>query len=114
MDELEQPLTPIEESRAATGFRYYVCDPATYGFLSTAVDESRGYPKRYTHRGLPLADTLPDATDGSGKMIAIDCWRFNASDDELLAGPLELGTLKELTHLEYINLKPQVTDDQLI
>jgi len=111
MDELETPLTPIEQSRAATGFRYYKFDPAVYGFICTAVDESRGYPKRYTHRALPLAEALPDATDGSGKLIAVDCWRFTAADDELLSGPIAAGTVTELTHLEFINLKPQPTEE---
>ena len=112
MDELETPLTEVEQSRAATGFRYYITDPATYGFLSTKVDESRGYPWRYTERGLPLVDTLPDATDGSGrKLIAIDNWRFTPADDELIAGPLTEGLIEELTHLEYIALKPQPSDE---
>ena len=111
MDELDTPLTPIEESRAATGFRYYKFDPAVYGFICTAVDESRGYPKRYTHRALPLAEALPDATDGSGKLIAVDCWRFNAGDDELLSGPIAAGTVTEITKEAYDALKPQPTEE---
>ena len=113
MDELEQPLTEVEQSRAATGFRYYVVDPSVYDSLSTAVDASRGYPWRYTERGLPLVETLPDASDGSGrKLIAIDAWRFTTSDDEMLEGPLQAGTCEELTQLEYLALKP-VEDNTL-
>jgi hypothetical protein len=111
MDELDTPLTEIEQSRAVTGFRYYVVDPTVYDALSTAVDQSRGYPWRYTERGLPLVDSLPDASDGSGrKLIAIDSWRFTTADDEMLEGPLQAGTCEELTYLEYIALKPADTN----
>ena len=45
MDE-EQPLTEIEQSRADTGFRYYVCQPDVYTALAVGVDQSRGYPNK--------------------------------------------------------------------
>jgi hypothetical protein len=107
MDELDQPLTDIEQSRADTGFRYYVCDPQTYTALASAVDASRGYPWKHTHRGLPSVDDLPDATDGSGKLIAIDCWRFTANDDAMLDGT---AGVQELTQLEFLALKPPPED----
>lgn len=104
MDELDQPLTDIEQSRADTGFRFYVCDPETYTALAAAVDASRGYPKQHTKRGLPLAEELPDATDGSGKLVAIDCWRFTANDDAMLEGATGV---EELTHLKFGVLQPK-------
>lgn len=104
MDELDQPLTEIEQSRAETGFRYYVCAPETYTALAAAVDASRGYPKQHTKRGLPPVEELPDATDGSGKLIAIDCWRFTSEDDAMLEGATGV---EELTQLEYLAIKPQ-------
>ena len=110
MDELDQPLTEIEQSRADTGFRYYVCDPETYTALAAAVDASRGYPKQHTKRGLPPVEELPDATDGSGKLIAIDCWRFTVYDDVMLAGA---AGVQELTQLEYLAIKPQPSEDLL-
>ena len=111
MDELDQPLTDIEQSRADTGFRYYVCDPQTYTALSSAVDESRGYPWQHTLRGLPPVDELPDAVGVTGKLVAIDCWRFTEADDQMLEGPIASGTVTELTHLKFINLKPQPTEE---
>ena len=110
MDELDQPLTDIEQSRADTGFRYYVCDPETYTALAAAVDASRGYPKQHTKRGLPPVEELPDATDGSGKLIAIDCWRFTVYDDAMLEGA---AGVQELTQLEYLAIKPQPSEDLL-
>ena len=104
MHELDQPLTEIEQSRADTGFRYYVCEPETYTALAAAVDASRGYPKQHTKRGLPPVEELPDATDGSGKLIAIDCWRFTVYDDVMLEGA---AGVQELTQLEYLAIKPQ-------
>lgn len=112
MDELETPLTPVEASRAATGFRYYVCEKTTYGQLAAAVDASRGYPKQYTKRGLPLVEELPEATDGSGKvLIAIDCWRFNADDDAMLEAPTAAGLVTELTKDDYDALKPEPSNE---
>ena len=108
MDELDTPLTEIEQSRAATGFRYYVVQPDVYTGLSAAVDADRGYPNKQgtTLTGLPPVEQLADASDGSGKLIAIDCWRFTANDDAMLEGPITDGTCTELTQLDFLALKP--------
>ena len=105
MDELEQPLTEIEQSRADTGFRYYVVKPdELYTALVAAVDADRGYPTPYTITGLPPVENLAEATDGSGRLIAIDCWRFTENDD----ARLESATgVTELTQLEFLSIKPQ-------
>jgi hypothetical protein len=111
MDEqLDQPLTDIEQSRADTGFRYYVVQPDVYTGLAAAVDADRGYPNKQgtTLTGLPPVDSLAEATDGSGKLIAIDCWRFTANDDAMLEGT---SGVQELTQLEFLSIKPQPTED---
>lgn len=108
MDE-EQPLTEIEQSRADTGFRYYVVQPDVYTGLVAAVDADRGYPNKQgtTLTGLPPVDSLAQATDDSGKLIAIDCWRFTEKDDLMLEGT---EGVEELTQLEFLALKPQAED----
>src|SRR5210317_357131 len=60
MDELEQPLTEIEQSRADTGFRYYVVQPDVYTGLVAAVDADRQYPNKQgtTMTGLPPVESL--------------------------------------------------------
>ena len=105
MEDEQQPLTDIEQSRADTGFRYYVVQPDVYTGLSAAVDADRGYPNKQgtTLRGLPPVENLAEATDGSGSLIAIDCWRFTANDDALLAGA---EGVQELTQLEFLAIKP--------
>jgi len=105
MDE-EQPLTPIEQSRADTGFRYYVVQPDIYTDLVAKVDQSRGYPnkERTTLTGLPPVEQLADAADESGKLIAIDCWRFTPADDELIAPAIGAGLIEELTKTEFESL----------
>ena len=111
MDEqLDQPLTDIEQSRADTGFRYYVVQPDVYTGLAAAVDADRGYPNKQgtTLTGLPPVDSLAEATDGSGRLIAIDCWRFTANDDSLLEGT---SGVQELTQLDFLSIKPQPTED---
>ena len=105
MDE-EQPLTEIEQSRADTGFRYYVVQPDVYTGLSAAVDADRGYPNKQgtTITGLPPVENLAEATDGSGRLIAIDCWRFTANDDAMLDG---VDGVQELTQLEFLAIKAE-------
>ena len=108
----QEPLTEIEQSRADTGFRYYVAQPEVYTGLTNAVDADRGYPnkQRTTLRGLPPVENLAEATDGSGRLIAIDCWRFTANDDALLDGA---EGVQELTQLEFLSIKPQSTEGDL-
>ncbi len=101
----DAPLTDIEQSRADTGFRYYVVKPdELYTGLVAAVDSDRGYPNFNTFTGLPPVETLAEATDGSGRLIAIDCWRFTANDDAMLDG---VDGVQELTQLEFLSIKPQ-------
>lgn len=109
MDDEQQPLTDIEQSRADTGFRYYVVQPDVYTGLVSAVDADRGYPNKQgtTLTGLPPVDSLAQATDDSGKLIAIDCWRFTEKDDLMLEGT---EGVEELTQLEFLALKPQAED----
>ena len=107
----QEPLTEIEQSRADTGFRYYVVQhDDVYTGLTNAVDSDRGYPNKQgtTLRGLPPVENLAEATDGSGRLIAIDCWRFTANDDALLDGA---DGVQELTQLEFLSIKPQSTED---
>jgi hypothetical protein len=109
MDE-QEPLTEIEQSRATTGYRHYVVQPDVYTAMVSAVDESRGYPNPTTLTGLPPVEQLAEAIDGSGLMIAIDCWRFNATDDQMLEAPLADGTLEEVSEQTYLSVKPEAEE----
>jgi hypothetical protein len=107
MDEQQEPLTDIEQSRADTGFRYYVVKPdELYTGLVAAVDSDRGYPNKQgtTLTGLPPVANLAEATDDSGRLIAIDCWRFTSNDDAMLE---DAEGVQELTQLEFLSIKPQ-------
>ena len=105
MDENQEPLTDIQQSRADTGFRYYVVQPdELYTGLVAAVDADRGYPNPNTFTGLPPVESLAEATDGSGRLVAIDCWRFTANDDAMLE---DAEGVQELTHLEFLAIKPE-------
>ena len=108
MDENQEPLTDIEQSRADTGFRYYVVKPdELYTGLVAAVDADRGYPNPNTFTGLPPVESLAEATDGSGRLIAIDCWRFTANDDAMLE---DAEGVQELTQLEFLAIKPEAEE----
>lgn len=109
LSEIQEPLTPIEESRAKTGFRFYSCDVGVYDQLSKAVDESRNYPRGGTQRGLPESSFLQMATDGSGKLlIAIDCWRFTPEDDAMIEAAGE--GVKELTQTDFNLIRPAAVE----
>jgi len=105
----QEPLTDIEQSRADTGFRYYVVQPDVYTGLVSAVDADRGYPNKQgtTLTGLPPVESLAEATDDSGRLIAIDCWRFTENDDLMLE---ETDGVEELTQLEFLALKPEAEE----
>ena len=114
MDEIttiEEPLTPIQESRANTGFRFFSCDVLVYDQLSQKVDESRGYPNNQgtTLRGLPESQFLQMATDGSGNLlIAINCWRFTSEDDAMIEAAGD--GVKELTQTEFNLIRPAAVE----
>ena len=111
MDDEQEPLTDIEQSRVDTGFRYYVVQPdELYTGLVAAVDADRGYPNKQgtTLTGLPPVENLSEATDGSGRLIAIDCWRFTANDDAMLEGA---EGVQELTQLEFLAIKPELENE---
>jgi len=110
MDE-QEPLTDIEQSRADCGFRFYVVKPdELYTQLVASVDTDRQFPNKQktTLTSLPPVESLAEATDGSGRLIAIDCWRFTANDDALLDG---VDGVQELTQLEFLAIKPQPEND---
>jgi len=107
ISEIQEPLTPIQESQAQTGFRFFACDVLVYDQLSQKVDESRNYPNRQgtTLRGLPESQFLQMATDGSGNLlIAIDCWRFTPEDDAMIEAAGD--AIKELTQTQFNLIRP--------
>jgi hypothetical protein len=61
--------------------------------------------------GCHLLSSLAEATDGSGKLIAIDCWRFTEADDQMLEGPINAGSVEELTHQTFLSIKPQPIEE---
>lgn len=95
--------------------RFFACEGVTYTQLAAAVDQSRGYPrgvgtKAVTLRGLPPFDELELANDDSGRgLIAIDRWRFQPADDDLLAPAIGAGLIEELTLEQYQALRPEET-----
>ena len=111
ISEIQEPLTPIQESQAATGFRFFACDVLVYDQLSQKVDESRGYPNNQgtTLRGLPESQFLQMATDGSGNLlIAIDSWRFTPEDDAMIEAAGD--GIKELTQTQFNLIRPAAVE----
>lgn len=116
----EEPITdPVLISRAANGYRYYACVPQVYSQLKAGIDQSRGYPhgggtKAVTQEGLPSAEHLQTANDGSGRLLlAVDTWRITAEDDGMLEPAKEAGYLEEVTKAAYLTLQPLADEASL-
>ena len=114
VSEIQEPLTPIQESQARTGFRFFSCDVLVFDQLSKKVDESRNYPNRQgtTLRGLPESRFLQMATDGSGNLlIAIDSWRFTPEDDAMIEAAGD--GIKELTQAQFNLIRPAEVEPEM-
>lgn len=98
---IEEELTPIEQSRAATGKRFFRVEPSTYDELAAGVDLIRGYPHgvgtpAVTLRGLPSREEA--VTDEEGwVLIGIDVKRFTPADEEMMEPAVEAGLVVEMT-----------------
>ena len=59
MPEEDPPLTPLEQSRADTGFRYFSIKNGTYNGLSTSLDAIHRFPKLTGKKAQTLRDLQP-------------------------------------------------------
>lgn len=104
------PLTPLEQSAATTGRRYFAAPVPVYDALCSQIDQARGYPQgtgtaAITDRGLPNAVDLP--TDPSGRvLISVETWRITALDSVMLVGAITAGHITELLATEFRSLQP--------
>ena len=112
MEEENIELTPIEQSRADTGRRYFAVEPDTYLAMSQGVDQIRNYPKgintiAQTMTGLIPIEKLETANDDSGfVMTSLEVSRFTEADEAMMANPIALGLIIEMTKAEFDALKP--------
>ena len=78
-------LTPLEQSRADTGFRYYSIKNGVYKGIETALNTKHGFPKATGTKAQTLRDLQPleDAQQnaaGDSVLLAYRCSRL--TDDE--------------------------------
>ena len=116
MNEEETPLTELEQDQLNTGFFFFLATPEVYPTLSGYVDNSRGFPisgeKASTLIGLPPAEELMTTTDGSGQlMLQLATWRVTKTDLEALSSYIESGDVSVVTELEWLSIKPQITEE---
>ena len=115
-DYIDQPLTELEQDQLDTGWFYFLATPDVYPALYGYVDQSRGYPiggaKASTLHGLPPAEELLTATDGSGQlMLQLATWRVTSDDLATLEPYIEQGALSIVTELEWLSLKPETPEE---
>jgi hypothetical protein len=112
MPEENIELTPIEQSRAETGRRYFAVEPDTYIAMSQGVNQIRNYPKgintiAQTLTGLIPIEKLETANDDSGFVLtSLEVSRFTEADEAMMADPIALGLIIEMTKTEFDALKP--------
>lgn len=116
MNEEETPLTELEQDQLNTGFFFFLATPEVYPALSDYVDKSRGFPisgeKASTLRGIPPAEELMTATDGSGQlMLQLATWRVTPDDLTALQPYIDQGVLSIVTELEWLSVKPEPTEE---
>lgn len=106
MSEEETPLTPIEESRARTGKRFFKAPEPVYAAMTAQIDEARGYPHAVTQRALPTVEDSIHATDGDC-LVGVDISRMSETETAMVAGAIDAGQVVEITAAEYFNLQPE-------
>lgn len=117
MNEEDNPLTELQQDQLDSGSFFFLASPEAYPALSGYVDDSRGYPiegeKASTLRGLPVAEELLTATDGSGRlMLQLATWRVTSDDLAVLEPYIDQGDVFIVTEEEWASLKPE--DEELL
>ncbi len=97
--------TPLGISRRENTHRYFQLPVALYNGLCAAIDAKRDYPSGGTLRGLQPAAELPKAPNGH-VLIAIDKWRFDSTDEAMIAPYIAQGVLVELPRAAFEALLP--------
>jgi len=114
---IDEPMTDLERDQLDTGWFYFLAVPEIYPSLEGYVDQSRGYPigsgtKAATLNGLPPAEELLVANDGSGHlMLQLATWRVTADDLASLEPYIEQGVLSIVTESEWLSVKPEPTEE---
>ena len=117
-DHIDEPLTELEQDQLDTGWFYFLATPEVYPALYGYVDTSRGYPiggaKAATINGLPPAEDLKTANDGSGNlMLQLQTWRVSSDDLAVLDSYIDAGDVSMITRAEFEALKPE-EDEELL
>lgn len=108
---IPEPLTPLQESAARTGRRYFRAPVSVYAALCEQIDARRGFPagvgtEAVTKRAFPRPSRATKAEDGD-ILISVETWRFTTEDGEMVAQAIEGGLLAELTDEEYSEVSPK-------
>ena len=116
-DHIDEPLTELEQDQLDTGWFYFLATPEVYPALYGYVDTSRGYPiggaKAATINGLPPAEDLKTANDGSGNlMLRLQTWRVSSDDLAALMPYIALGEVVIITKAEWDAIQP-VEDEHI-
>jgi hypothetical protein len=105
---MSDELTPLQQSAAETGRRFFRTSEQVYAMLCADIDHRRGFPAPSgdTLRSLPLPeDTIRDAT--GMVLVSVETWRIEEADNLMLAATIAAGHGEELTAAEYEAAKPK-------
>lgn len=100
-----EPLTPLQQSAATTGRRFFRLSEEVYAVLCSEIDQRRGFPagegtRAPTIRGLPLPEKCKRAENGD-VLISVETWRIESADEEMLDSAKEVNLVTELTWEEF-------------
>lgn len=99
-------LSPLQQSAADTGRRFFAAPEAVYRALCAQIDALGGYPvgvgsTAVTERALPeiMKSTLRDAQDRI--LVSVETWRITPAHDQMIAGAIQAGQIVGLIHSEF-------------
>ena len=100
----DEPLTPMEESRARNSHRFYAIKEGFHNGLATALDARFNLPLGQTVRTIREPDSLPLAADGR-RLLAVSKFLLSDEDFESIFNTRN-PNIEELLDTEYEALKP--------
>lgn len=106
--------TPIEDSIARTGRRYFRAVEPVYVGLCAEIDSRRGFPAgvgsdAVTRRSFPPPTRAQRAANGD-VLVSVETWRFEPDDSIMINNAISNGLVLELTDIEYTELLPKSED----
>lgn len=101
------PLTPLEQSAAVTGCRFFRAPVAVYDAMRQQIDADHDFPAGVgttapTITALPSSANLPKF--GSDVLLVVGSYRIGPEENAMISSAIQAGQVSELTGQEFESL----------